>query len=59
MLKRKLKGVILDRERKHFIGAHMAPQQMLTSGTLLDPDALTIGFVRRFTEYKRPCLSFA
>jgi starch phosphorylase len=58
LLKRKLKGVILDRERKHFIGAHLAPQQMLTSGTLLDPEALTIGFVRRFTEYKRPMLIF-
>jgi len=27
-------------------------------GTLLDPDVLTIGFVRRFTAYKRPELIF-
>src|SRR5262249_29370460 len=28
------------------------------AGTLLDPDALTIGFARRFTGYKRPELIF-
>jgi starch phosphorylase len=27
-------------------------------GALIDPDVLTIGFVRRFTEYKRPALVF-
>jgi starch phosphorylase len=32
--------------------------QVLTMGTLLDPDVLTIGFVRRFTSYKRPELIF-
>jgi len=31
---------------------------VLTSGTLLDPDALTIGFARRFATYKRATLIF-
>jgi starch phosphorylase len=32
--------------------------QVLAGGTLLDPAALTIGYARRFTEYKRPELIF-
>jgi starch phosphorylase len=36
----------------------MAPQQMVASGALLNADTLTIGFVRRFVEYKRPALIF-
>ena len=33
-------------------------QQALAMGALFEPGALTIGFVRRFTEYKRPTLLF-
>jgi len=33
-------------------------QQALAMGALFEPEALTIGFVRRFTEYKRPTLMF-
>ena len=32
--------------------------RVVAAGTLLDPDALTIGFARRFTGYKRPELMF-
>jgi starch phosphorylase len=32
--------------------------QLITSGTLLDPEALTIGFARRFATYKRATLIF-
>jgi starch phosphorylase len=32
--------------------------QVVAAGTLLDPQALTIGFARRFTGYKRPDLIF-
>ena len=32
----------------------VAPGQVVAAGTLLNPDALTIGFARRFTAYKRP-----
>ena len=33
-------------------------QQALAMGALFEPDALIIGFVRRFAEYKRPTLLF-
>ncbi len=33
-------------------------QQALAMGALFEPSAITIGFVRRFTEYKRPTLLF-
>ena len=33
-------------------------QQAIGMGALLEPDALTIAFSRRFTEYKRPTLLF-
>ena len=35
-----------------------APPRVVAAGTLLDPDALTIGFARRFAGYKRPELVF-
>ena len=35
-----------------------APPRVVAAGTLLDPDALTIGFARRFTGYKRAELIF-
>ena len=38
--------------------ARRAPAACVAAGTLLDPDALTIGFARRFTGYKRPELIF-
>jgi len=33
-------------------------QQAIAMGALFEPEALTIAFVRRFTEYKRPTLLF-
>ena len=33
---------------------HVGTPRVVAAGTLLDPDALTIGFARRFTGYKRP-----
>ncbi len=32
--------------------------RVVASGAMLDPNALTIGFARRFTGYKRPDLLF-
>ena len=37
---------------------HLQPTQVLSRGTLLDPEALTIGFARRFATYKRATLLF-
>src|SRR5207253_4887344 len=36
----------------------MDPAHILASGTLLDPEALTIGFAHRFATYKRATLLF-
>ncbi len=57
-LKYKLIRFVDDRARKHWAEHDTTPGQILTMGTLLDPDALTIGFCRRFTDYKRPGLIF-
>ena len=37
---------------------HVSAARVVAAGTLLDPNALTIGFARRFTGYKRPELIF-
>lgn len=57
-LKRKLMSFIRERARAAWMQGRMQPHQVLASGTLLDPDALTIGFARRFATYKRATLIF-
>ncbi|HEU65907.1 MAG TPA: alpha-glucan family phosphorylase [Chloroflexi bacterium] len=57
-LKRKLIGAMIERARQCSIGRECTARQVLAMGTLLDPNALTIGFVRRFAAYKRPELIF-
>lgn len=57
-LKRKLLSFLRDRVRRNWIEGRNDPTQALTSGTLLDPEALTIGFARRFATYKRATLIF-
>ena len=58
LLKRNLMVTMRERARKRWDKIEVAPQQVLAMGTLLDPWVLTIGFVRRFAEYKRPALIF-
>ncbi|MDH5695216.1 MAG: alpha-glucan family phosphorylase [Dehalococcoidia bacterium] len=58
LLKRKLIAAILERAQKRWTEGGVAPQQVLAIGALLNLEVLTIGFVRRFTEYKRPALIF-
>jgi starch phosphorylase len=52
-LKRKLMLYVVDRARKQWLNAQVHPVQVVASGALLDPYALTIGFARRFATYKR------
>jgi starch phosphorylase len=47
-----------ERGRHRWMAEKASPAQVVASGTLLNPDALTIGFARRFTAYKRPELIF-
>lgn len=58
ILKRRLFHVILERAQQRWAQEGATPQQILSMGALLDHDALTIAFVRRFAEYKRPFLVF-
>ncbi len=58
ILRRKLVRFILDRAQKQWADGGVAAEQVIAAGALLDPDVLTIAFVRRFTEYKRPALIF-
>jgi starch phosphorylase len=55
-LKRKLMTLIRERARRRWMAGEMDAGQALCAGTLLDPDALVIGFARRFATYKRAAL---
>ena len=52
-LKRKLVAYMRERARSQWRQEDAAPVQVVASGTLLDPYALTVGFARRFATYKR------
>ncbi len=54
-LKHKLFNFMRERARRAWIG-DSGPIRVLTGGTLLNPDALTIAFARRFATYKRSML---
>jgi starch phosphorylase len=58
ILKRKLIDAMLERTRQCSTERECTARQVIAMGALLDPNVLTIGFVRRFTEYKRPTLIF-
>lgn len=57
-LKRKLLNHLRSRARRKFMRGDSDPTQTITAGNLLDPNALTIGFARRFATYKRATLIF-
>ena len=57
-MKRKLMGLMRERARQQRMAGHISPEQTAVGGTLLDPDALLIGFARRFASYKRATLLF-
>ena len=56
--KRAFVGLIRERARTRWMRGLTEPTQLLAAGTLLDPEALTIGFARRFATYKRATLIF-
>ena len=59
VLKRKLLSLIRERARQRRLEGNINPEQTVCAGTLLDPDALIIGFARRFAPYKRATLIFS
>ena len=52
-LKRKLVFYMRERARAQWVQDEIHPVQVIASGALLNPYALTIGFARRFATYKR------
>ena len=55
-LKRKLTFYVRERVRDRWTVGGFHPVQVVSSGVLLNPYALTIGFARRFATYKRASL---
>lgn len=56
--KQRLLHYIRERVRREWSRGQVSGERMAALGAMLDPDVLTIGFVRRFVEYKRPTLLF-
>ena len=57
-LRRYLFTFVRERARQRWTVERVGTPRVVAAGTLLEPDALTIGFARRFTGYKRPELIF-
>jgi starch phosphorylase len=57
-MKAKLLAFADERTRLRWRQGAMQASQVLASGVLLDPEALTLGFARRFATYKRATLIF-
>ena len=57
-LRNYLLAFMRERARQRWMEEHVDPVRIVAAGTLLDPAAMTIGFARRFTAYKRPELIF-
>ena len=57
-LRRYLFAFVRERARQRWMEEHVGLPRVVAAGTLLEPDALTIGFARRFAGYKRPELVF-
>jgi starch phosphorylase len=58
LLRNYLFAFIRERARLRWRDEQVSAARVVAAGTLLDPNALTIGFARRFTGYKRPELIF-
>ena len=58
-LRNYLFAFVRERARQRWRDEQVSVARVVAAGTLLDPSALTIGFARRFTGYKRPELIFS
>lgn len=57
-LRNDLFDCIRERIRNRWTQEGVSPNRIVAGGAMLDPAALTIGYARRFTAYKRPELIF-
>ncbi|MBI4012397.1 MAG: alpha-glucan family phosphorylase [Candidatus Rokubacteria bacterium] len=55
-LKQRLARYLRERARRRWVEHRGDPGQVLAAGPLVDADALTLGFARRFAAYKRATL---
>jgi glycogen phosphorylase len=56
--KRKLLDFVRERAHQQYLRHGEGPRRLAQAAHLLDPDALTLGFARRFATYKRATLLF-
>ncbi|KTB48524.1 maltodextrin phosphorylase [Dehalogenimonas alkenigignens] len=56
--KQRLAHYIREQARQEWGGIDVSSRRLVALGAMLDPEVLTVGFVRRFVEYKRPTLLF-
>jgi starch phosphorylase len=57
--RRRLVEWVRDRHRRQIAARGASPKVIAEQAQILDPDALTLGFARRFATYKRPNLLLA
>ncbi len=57
-LRHRLVGIVTELAQTAWAAGNVETHQLVAIGSLLHPEVLTIGFVRRFAEYKRPTLIF-
>ena len=57
-LRHDLFSFIRERMRSRFSQEHVGQSRIVSAGAMLDPEALTLGYARRFTAYKRPEMIF-
>jgi starch phosphorylase len=57
-LRNDLFSFIRERMRSRFLQEHVGQSRIVSAGAMLDPEALTLGYARRFTAYKRPEMIF-
>jgi len=57
-LRSDLFAFIRERMRSRFSQEQVSQSRIVSAGAMLDPDALTLGYARRFTAYKRPEMIF-
>jgi len=57
-LRNDLFSFIRGRMRSRFLQEQVGQSRIVSAGAMLDPDALTLGYARRFTAYKRPEMIF-
>ncbi len=57
-LRHDLFSFVRERMRSRFSQEHVGQSRIVSAGAMLDPEALTLGYARRFTAYKRPEMIF-